>query len=93
MEWGVDGLTLTSGHPGMDLEQFRRNGVVATALRIRDLAEHGELRTEHQVPAELIPLSAGEVTNVALRREREWLPRAAPREAVPVPGRHRRGPR
>lgn len=71
---GVDDLTLSTLQTEVDREEFHRNGVVLMAQKIRDLGQHGELRSEYRQAADLIPLSRAEVTNVVPPRDEEWQP-------------------
>jgi hypothetical protein len=67
----VDGRTIATLPEGTDLAQFHQKAVVATAEKIRDLAQHGELRSEWEQKVELLPLGRGQVENVT-PRESPW---------------------
>jgi hypothetical protein len=69
----VDGRTIATLPLGTDLDHFHRKAIVATAERIRDLANHGELRSQWSQDVEVLPLGRGEIETIDLPPDADWI--------------------
>jgi hypothetical protein len=62
----VDGRTVATLPAGTLAIDFNNQAVLATAEKIRDRAQHGELRSEWKIGVEELPLLAEEIMKVSL---------------------------
>ena len=71
---GVDGRILGDLPNEGELAKFHRNGVMATARKLQDMAQHRELPVPDPQQADLIPLRLADVNNAATSRTDAWQP-------------------
>jgi hypothetical protein len=68
----VDSITLLGLPVGTDVEQLVGKAVFATAKRIRDLAEYGELRSEWQLEVDMLRLTLSDLQDVTDNHDVRW---------------------
>ena len=68
----VDSITLLGLPAGTDVEELVGKAVFATAKRIRDLAEYGELRSEWQLEVDMLRLTLSDLQDVEESHGSRW---------------------